>query len=963
MQHNIIKQLLLTIRRLAESSSEKNLSFLIATSLNKQGTSSVLKQANMQNIHIDEHHDLNIFYNKQGIILEINQNILNQMQWCLQSLFRKINRCHRHIKMSGFLFFIDISELLINDHPTQSQIIKNHIHHIHQFVNALDYPVRSGIIMTKLDQITGFTDYFGMAHLYELNDALGFSVPNPQIHSQFSQRFNEIWSNFIDNLNHGVIAKIHTTRGNKKRILIREFPLQIALLEAKFLHILKNINHPKAQIHGVYFTCSEQNGKNVNYLNQKIQNTLALVSPITSIQSVNYRNYFISGAIKHCQDLAMYVPKAPLLHDKNNLLSLSLSSIAGIGIVWMSIHSHLLLNDTAAKLKSHRFWSQNFNHHQKLSLLEASFENLKRIPFIFGQSPEINHLKDKINRAELKIYQNEVVPEISSIIQHKLQSRDLYQSYMALKAHKILMSQKKEESMFVVNWLEQHLQGQDKKNQLKLFKKMMWKVQWNINNNTVQTTQTLLNALPPAYLAYQIIHHSIKSENQKVTIPGFRPQTFLLPLAFTKEGFAQTEKALVNGLKQYQQDSWILGKNLPLDLEQKILETYTNQYLNYWKNIGNKLGPLHFNSFNEAHQLFANFEKQHSLEILIKLIIKETAPNIQKQHDVFNRIIASQFTELQLSNSHSYHLQQFWQDLKKFTNTFLVIDDHGQASFQYMRSYFNQNQYNDSLFTATEMAKHLPAPLSTWMQQITDDIWLCLYQSTKNYLNEEWNKQVYQGYMNDIKNFYPFNETGAELDIARFEEYFAPNGKIQHFYREYLSAFINTNQAQWQPKIINDKQFNIKSSSIVSMIQANVISNMFFPNNASNTRIQFSLEKMSLDPVIAQLKLHIGNQILSDNQQGTAFLNNITWPQMNASLHIQTLEGESYTLEEKGYWGLFKLLQQVNVLADPNEPSALQVLLEINGNSGRYLLKTSTLLNPFTPGILNHFELDEKIIN
>jgi len=261
------------------------------------------------------------------------------------------------------------------------------------------------------------------------------------------------------------------------------------------------------------------------------------------------------------------------------------------------------------------------------------------------------------------------------------------------------------------------------------------------------------------------------------------------------------------------------------------------------------------------------------------------------------------------------------------------------------------------------MAKHLPEPLSTWINQINDDIWLCLYQSTKNYLNEQWQTQIYQNYSKEVGNAYPFNEAGQEISIGKFEEYFSPNGRIQQFFREYLLPFINTNQAQWELKVINDKQFNISSSTIDAFIQANVITNMFFPNNASNTRIQFSLEKMSLDPVIAQLKFTIGQQTLNDNQQENAYINNLTWPQMNAKLKIQTIDGEEYALEETGYWGLFKLLQQVNVLADPNDPSALQILLEINGNSGRYLLKTTTLLNPFTPGILNHFQLEEKIIN
>jgi intracellular multiplication protein IcmF len=534
---------------------------------------------------------------------------------------------------------------------------------------------------------------------------------------------------------------------------------------------------------------------------------------------------------------------------------------------------------------------------------------------------------------------------------------------MALKVYKILITKKTDESSFVMKWLEAHLKSKDQSAQLALFKKFMWKVKWVPDDVTIVSTQSLLNALPAEYLAYQVIHHSIKQQSKKIHLPGFQPQELLLPHAYTKSGFYQTQKALIKGLAEYQRDSWILEHELPADLKQKVLDTYATQYVNYWKNISKNIKPQHFNSFAQAHQLFSNYEKQRSLEKMMDLITHETAPNIRKQHDLFNQKVSSQFTQLQFAVNSTKNLDKFWKELKSFTNTFLVIDDHGQASFQYLRSFFNQTQYNDTLYRSGEMAKHLPEPLSTWLNQINDDIWLSLYQSTQNYLNEQWHTQIYQAYANEVKNTYPFNESGSELNIAKFEEYFSPNGRIQQFFREYLLPFINTNQAQWELKVINDKQFNIKSTTIDAMIQANVITNMFFPNNASNTRIQFSLEKMSLDPVIAQLKLSIGEQSLSDNQQETAYVNNLTWPQLNASLKIQTIDGQNFALDETGYWGLFKLLQQVNVLADPNDPSALQILLEINGNSGRYLLKTTTLLNPFTPGILNHFELEEKIIN
>ena len=52
----------------------------------------------------------------------------------------------------------------------------------------------------------------------------------------------------------------------------------------------------------------------------------------------------------------------------------------------------------------------------------------------------------------------------------------------------------------------------------------------------------------------------------------------------------------------------------------------------------------------------------------------------------------------------------------------------------------------------------------------------------------------------------------------------------------------------------------------------------------------------------------------------------------------------------------------MNVLIDEEDGSSLQILFEVNGNSGRYLLKTTNKVNPFTPGILNGFSLNEVLV-
>jgi intracellular multiplication protein IcmF len=230
----------------------------------------------------------------------------------------------------------------------QNKDIKKHIKHMHSFLDALDYPVRSGIVITKLDQITGFTDFYSNCHEKELEEPLGFSLAYTGRHPKFKSLFTETWSNFVSSLNHSMIQKIHTTRANKKRILIREFPLQIAVLENRFFQMIKNITHPRAHIHGIYFTCAEQKGKNLNYLNHKIQNAFALTVSIQSIQSVNFRPYFIQGALKHCLEISTYMPKPTQFQDHKNLSVIGFGLICSAWIIYQTVMSLKIIKDSSS---------------------------------------------------------------------------------------------------------------------------------------------------------------------------------------------------------------------------------------------------------------------------------------------------------------------------------------------------------------------------------------------------------------------------------------------------------------------------------------------------------------------------------------------------------------------------------------------------------------------------------------
>ena len=104
----------------------------------------------------------------------------------------------------------------------------------------------------------------------------------------------------------------------------------------------------------------------------------------------------------------------------------------------------------------------------------------------------------------------------------------------------------------------------------------------------------------------------------------------------------------------------------------------------------------------------------------------------------------------------------------------------------------------------------------------------------------------------------------------------------------------------------------------------------------------------------------IGNITLDDNQSSDSDVY-FNWPSFDAKLSLTSIDGNHYELDEAGPWAFFKMLQKVNVMVDNDDSSSLQILFEVNGNSGRYLLKTQNQINPFSPGILAGFNLNEDL--
>ncbi|MBL7479621.1 type IVB secretion system protein IcmF [Legionella bononiensis] len=958
---------------LAQLKPQSNqLSFIVITGNNEQGKSALLKQSAMEVMPVFSEQNAKIYFNQQGIIVELGESWLTNSKTLLQNTLKQLNRCNRHLKITGLILCVDVNDLLIAEPTACTEKRKAHLHLLERLGTNLGYQVELALIFTKMDTLAGFTEFYQMDHATELSKPLGFSLDcinqTRKKIEMYSQQFNQL----IEQLSHQVIAKMHPVRSTIKRSLIREFPLQLSSLGAPIQALIQGVSPKLFHLHSLYFTSAEQGGVSIDRLNKKIQHEYALIVQDTFPQATNFRAYFVEGALKSIQEQCSQVPQIRTVSQKP-IIAIA-SSIAVFSLLLLSYNHYKtahLLDETSKELLAYdTLKSQGHNGAQALYHLSKAADSMEHISANSVSLPTVHQLKLNLhNNAKHKL-EGEFLPSLTNELEQVITnpSNTPITRYKALKIYLMLGQSEHFSEIEVYDWFKQQWQKSpdSNKNQLILLKNTLSKPLRNvpIKPQVISDARNYLNALPTSYLYYSIAKESFPVAKQKIAVEGFNLSTNELPVYFTKTGFTTVIKDIPNISSKLQAENWVLARQDLAQLNNLLIQAYCFDYVTWWQMFIKKSQPLHYQDYQQGRQIVKSLQQSDAIAKLIALVQQETKPDLSDDGTSnFNQFVAHKFTDLNLTSSTSIkELGLRINELEHFISTLSVVNDGGKTAFSLTKSRFINENSTDPVSALFMQSRQLPEPLSSWAKQLAGDTWVILIKDTRQYINQQWQQTVYREFQNTIAQRYPFDSRQRqEIQINDFNHFFSTHGVLNTFSEQYIKPFLDVSSAEWKTKSVNDFVMPISNDAIDEIIRANIITNMFFPAHSDESKIEFSLQKISLDPVVASLNLEIGTTKLTDTQNSESFIQ-FTWPQNNAKLALDSIEGNHYELAEQGTWAIFKLLEKVNVLVDEQDSSSLQILFEVNSNSGRYLLKTNNQVNPFTPGILNGFSLNEAIV-
>ncbi len=948
-------------------------SFLLLTGKTRQGKTTLLRQSHYEHITVHAERGADIYYNQNSVILELCESWLILSKHLLQYTLKQLNRCHRTVKITGIILCVDINDLFLAEpiqYKTQS---KTHAQFLERFGMSLGYRVDTAILFTKLDALAGFCDFFQDEHAIELNKPLGFSLDDTGKPGKLLDHYQTQFDHFIETLGQQVINKIHPARSSIKRTLIREFPLQLAYLRAAIQSLVQNISPRRFHLSALYFTSAEQGGASLDKLNKKIQHEYGLAVQDQFPQSTNYQAYFIEGALSafHTQT-KRHAPRITRLHRLGIAGLVGMAGMALIAIGHQYLSAAQKLDEASKELLAYDILSSQGNKQTAAlyHLAKASGQLDDISSSAFSSQSMIQQLKSQLHTDTRHHLNDRYIPQLLTELEHVI--TDNHQSqrvrYDALKIYLMFGSPERFSPKEIEAWFHAHWKTTQAPLALKntaLLTRVVHQraIAAPINQRIVRDIRNELNALPATYLYYSLAKLSFPEETQPIHIEGFALASNEVPVYLTKAGFQTMLSRLPSIATQLQNDNWVLARQDIGDLQTLLQQAYCYEYVVWWQKFMRHTRPNHVENYQQARALTEALHKTDSMTQLLSLIQQQLSPESGPNATVFNQYIASQFTELSLiSHSAVLHLTETLDELDRFLSTLSIVNDHGKTAFTLTQARFQGDTLNNPLSTLYGYAHQLPAPVSEWAKNVADDTWFTLINDSRTYINQQWQLTVLPDYQRLIAQRYPFDNASTEdISLVDFDRFFSSHGTLNAFIEQYLKPFLDTSQPQWALKQSNNYVLPISPDVLNELIRANIVTNMFFPNAKDTSKIEFSLQKISLDPVVNRLQLSIGEHSLVDTQDSDS-LTPFNWPQSNAKLVLNSIEGKHYTLEELGPWAFFKMLQKVNVLVDEDDPGSLQILFEVNGNSGRYLLKTQNEVNPFTPGILNGFSLPEQIV-
>lgn len=832
-----------------------------------------------------------------------NQTI-DQAAWANFLDLLKKHRTQQPI--NGIIIAISVVELLEQnpeERQQHAQKIRQRIQELHQQLN-IRFPIY--LMFTKVDLLAGFNAFFDDLSSEMRNQVWGMTFSfneNDQEQGFNNTLFQAEFTLLEERIHQQLVDKLENERSLQHRQTLYTFPQQFSALKETidtFLHEMfrqSNLQH-NVLLRGVYFTSATQIGSPIDRIMGSLAQQFGIAQQNLSQLSGKGKSFFINHLLSH----VVFAESG--LAGTNIQLKIKLQWLQRIvviaiffatlimGVIWYNSYYHnqkIIANyqDSIEDVKrlieqqsANDTLSDQLPLLNKVRQLTASYhDNQQSIPLSVrwglyqGES-----LGESMDTKYIQLLRHTVQPHARIMLEDLLRENqnNAGQLFSLLKVYLYLGGKAPEGTALPAIEADWNNNNQSDAEDSQLDKHFLTLLQnsskgsFKLDNELIEQSRTRLENADLTELAYQNLksrylhpenvadfnvlqHEPLREINQSFIRRSEKEWSEGIPGLFTKKGFydvfLENYASAVDDLKR---DSWILGKaqyKVSGAIDQKVIENYQQDYIQYWDNFINDLSIRPLGSKAQSISILEPLtpDSENLILELLLAVKKETDFSEEKSE----KFIGISFALKEILNNVDKHFKPLneWASQEKLKKLTRLIDEiyigfNNETTF----GQIDNNQVELAAGKLKGEALRLPEALKnmllTMIGEAQQKVSAAILENRIQQLKTNLNEQVGISCREYIAGHYPFSSQKQQyVNMGSFTEIFGINGSIGRFDKDYLKK-----NASLPADLLQELQPSFK--------KADNIQKAFF--SQGHLHVGFALELVNITQPAYSIDVNIG---------------------------------------------------------------------------------------------------------
>jgi type VI secretion system protein ImpL len=524
------------------------------------------------------------------------------------------------------------------------------------------------VVLTKLDMIAGFTEFYDDLDNEGREQVLGLTFPLAAGDGDLPQtRFAEMFDRLIERQRTRVLDRLQDERDLARRTLIFGFPPQLASLGQPVDELLKEMFNDsrfakRLSLRGVYFTSATQSGSPIDRLMGVISQKFGVAQPPPPPQVGKGRGFFLRRLFDDVIfNEAGLVGTDPKVESRLKLIRLgsfgavAFTLLAALGLwTWSYFDNTSLISRVNAAVDR---LEPQIRAAERVPLGEGDprpilplLDELRRLPTGYeitkaGKSEALGlglGVQDQVSLQTNALYRraliNLLLPRLLVRTQRQLALRigDPEYAFGALKAYLMLGDAGRFQLKYVDRWLDEDYAAgglsEADRTALSGHLKALAEEPWNTVTldrtliaeardrvRTLSFAERALNAFEDTQAVKDLatwrlidnVGPQLQQAQRVVLRRSGRPLTDGIPGLYTKSGYYETFlPAMAGMLKEATDDAWVLGPENEAQVRsgrprEDLIKLYTGKYINHWNDLLSDISFARLTDIRQAAEVLA----------------------------------------------------------------------------------------------------------------------------------------------------------------------------------------------------------------------------------------------------------------------------------------------------------------------------------------------------------------------